>query len=202
MQNLRKNVTLHRVLSFCLLLLALGFSFGRRTRRNRLCYGGLSTPEQWYRCQKIKRRRQFRHVRALTTFGRYHSSYLLNFFPRRLDIPRKNWINRKILQSGEPSLLSTCILHCCSTIFLHQAQGIFPQTFTRFRAVSSSHGNLKSLETIWNKTNHFVESGIANLQAAEAVYTKADKRHVVELNVLFTLQVGHFRSRHLNINTL
>ena len=32
------------------------------------------------------------------------------------------------------------------------------------------------------------------------MYTKADKRHVVEVNVLFKLQVGHFSSRHLDIN--
>ena len=149
MQNLRKNVTLHRVLSFCLLLLALGFSFGRRTRRNRLCYGGLSTPEQWYRCKKIKRRRQFRHVRALTTFGRYHSSYLLNFFPRRLDTPQKNWINRKILQSGEPSLLSTCIFTVVLPSSYIKLKGFSPRLsrgFARFPAAMETWKAWKQFE--------------------------------------------------------
>ena len=190
-----KNVTLHRVLSFRLSLLTLRFSFGRRTRRNRLCFGKKTThlnSDTGVKKATVSSR----------SFGRYHGSYLLNFFPRRLDTAQKNWINRKILQSGSPSLSSVCIFTVVLPSSYIKLKGFSPRLSRGFERFARIHGNSVSLVAIWNKTNHFVENGIANSQAAETVYTKADKRHVVELNILFTLQVWTFCSRHLDINKL
>lgn len=100
-------------------------------------------------------RLNFRHVRALTTFSRYHSSYLLNFFPRRPDKPQKYRINRKIWQSA-PSLLSACIFTVVLPSSYTKLKGFFPQTFARFRApwkLGKLGNNLKESKSFCRERN-------------------------------------------------